>query len=852
VTSSESPLRLTLLGEVGLRSATGPVTRILAQPRRLALLVRLAVGAPGAFVRRDHLLAMFWPDADESRARGSLRQAIRYLRQGLGPEVVVGRGDDEVGVDPSRLVGDVAAFDQALDEGRDAAALALYRGELLPGFLVAHAPEFERWLSAERRRLRAAALDAAVRLAEAAESADRREEARELLGRAVRIDPLNESVVRRQLQLLDRLGDRGSALAAYRELEGRLRDDLHVEPAPETAALAARIRDRGGAGTGAGTGTGTDSAGSGIGASAPSRSADGSGAGSAAGRRPDRERVVVTRFRNATSREELDLLEAMVPDWITQGLSAIPGIQVVPPVLTPPPAPAAAGDPEGAPGAGRAHLAAVARTTGAGIVIQGAIYPEGDAVRFRVQIVDTVEDRVLPAPADVVVPAGELPGALEQVSQALNAALAPLLNRRAVHLRGSVRPPSFHAYRAYMEGLELFIGGRWRAALERFRRASEEEPTYALPLIVQAISHWNLEELHEAEAVAREAATLRRHLGAFEAAALDMVRSWLVGDWLGALEAVRIQAGLAPGASIPHFGVAEEMRRLNRPGEARAVLERLDPEAGELDGWIFYWIELATVQHLLGDHAAELRSARKARVRHPDDPVPLLLEVRALAARGEVEELEGVLDAAEALPRGDPGHLHEGVRELRPGDMMLEAGLELAAHDHGQGGAASAFLERSAAWFEARVTERSPEDLQRQLARSLYHAGRYEASEAIFRRLAGAAPAQVRPVGFHHGSLMGHMDHGYLALMAAHRGDTEGVREGRRALHDASGPFLFGAPWFWLACLDAVEGESDRASARLRRALAEGMPHEISLHADPHLRRLAGHPRYAALMRPRG
>jgi DNA-binding SARP family transcriptional activator len=794
-----APLRLSLLGEAGLEAGDDDVTRVLAQPRRFALLVRLAVGVPGALLRRDHLLAMFWPESEASQARASLRQALRYLRVGLGSGVIVGRGDDEVGVDPSRLSCDVAAFDQALDEGRDDAAVALYRGPLLPGFQVSDAPEFERWLSAERRRLRAAAVDAAVRLAGAAEEHAEPDRARALLRRAVEIDPVNEAVARRRIDLLDRLGDRGSALAGYQELARRLKEELDVGPAPETLALVERIRG------------GPLSEGA---------------AGRGGGRRPERRRVVVTHFRNETGRAELDLVEAMAADWITQGLTALRDITVVPPVP---------GD----------DTDEVSGRTGAGTVIRGAVYPEGERIRLSAQIVDVIEDRLFAAPDDALCPADDPAPGVEALSRSVNAALAPVLSPRAVHVRSTGKPPSLEAYRAYMEGLEQFIRGRWRPALDHFRSALEAAPDYALPRVVQAIVHWNLEEFPEAEAVARQAASMRNRLGPFEAAVLDMVRSWLVGDWLGALEAVRIQAGLAPG-SLPHAQVAEEARRLNRPEEARDVLLRLDPEAGELTGWIFFWIELATAQHLLGDHEGELRSARRARALHPDDPVAALLEVRALSALGDVDPLERVLDAAAALPAGTPA----GGRGPRPGDLLREAGLELAAHGHGD--VADPFLARSASWYEERVTDGAPESLRRDLARSLYHAGRHDEAEAAFRALAGSGAPAVSPVGFHHRYLQGHMDHGYLALLAARRGDDDEVAVLRRSLGEASGPFLFGTHWYWLACLDAVTGDHDRAAARLRRALAEGLPHEMFLHADPHLHDLRGHARYEAMMRPRG
>jgi DNA-binding SARP family transcriptional activator len=795
----EPQLRLSLLGEARIEGGDPDASRVLAQPRRFALLVRLALGVPGALVRRDHLLGMFWAEVDASKARASLRQALRYLRVGLGSGVIVGRGDEEVGVDPARLTCDATEVDRALDEGRDEAALARYRGPLLPGFLVDDAPEFERWLAAERRRLQASAVDAAVRLAGAAGERGELDRARSFLRRAVEIDPVNEAVGRRRIALLDRLGDRGSAMASYEELVRRLREELDVNPAPETVALAERIRG--------------------------GPLAEGS-EGPGGGRRPERQRVVVTRFRNETGRGELDLLEAMAADWLTQGLTALGDLTVVPP---------ASGEDPGE----------VSRRTGAGTVIQGAIYPDGEGIRLQAQIVDVIEDRLLAAPEDARCPADDPAPGLEMLSRSVNAALAPVLSPRAVHVRSGARPPSLEAYRAYMEGLEHFIRGRWGPALDHFRRASDVAPDYALPLVVQAIAHWNLEDLPAAEDVAREAAAMRHQLGAFEAAVLDMVRSWLVGDWLGALEAARIQAGLAPG-SIPHFQVAEEARRLGRPEEARAVLLRLDPEAGELAGWIFYWIELATAEHLLADHEAELRSARRARALHPDDPVAMLLEVRALAALGRVDGLERVLDSADALP----GRGAAGGREPSTGHLLREVGLELAAHGHGD--VAREFLSRSAAWYGDRVGGGAPESLRRELARSLYHAGRHDEAEEAFRALAGSGPPTVAPVGFHHRYLQGHMDHGYLALLAARRGDDDAVADYRRSLSEASGPFLFGTHWYWLACLDAVAGEPDRAVARLRRALAEGLPHELFLHADPHLLHLRGHARYEAIMRPRG
>lgn len=808
------PIRLRLLGEVDLRRGEEELTRVLAQPHRFALLVHMVLAVPGGFVRRDHLLGMFWPGSDEARARGSLRQALRYLRRGLGDGVLVGRGDAEVGIDGASFGCDVWDFHRYLERGEDTRALAQYEGALLPGFLVSGAPEFERWLTGERRRVRAEAVHAALRVATAAEEAGDLERAAQATLRAVQIDPVDEATARHRIGLLSRMGNRGAAVAAFEALATRLREELDLAPSPETEALVAGIRQ------------GSD------GEAPPRPFAQASEASR------DPRRVLVTRFRNRTGRSDLDVLGGMAADWIAQEMAPLEELSVVPLVVPPEPAASEEDAPKPPPDDDRIQV--LTAGTGAGTVVEGIYYLENDTLRFRARIIDAVEDRLIPGPDDVRASVDRPLDGLEELSRRINACLAPMLSSRAVHVRSGARPPSFEAYRAYMEGLEAFIRGRWEAALSRFRQAVEIEPEYALPRVVRAIAHWNLGQLEEAETVAREAEALRHRLGRFEGAVLDMVRAWLAGDWLGAYEADRVQAGIAPG-SIPHFQVAEEARRLNRPGEALAVLSRLDPERGELDGWIFYWIELTMALHFLGDHAEELERARRARSLHPGSPVGILLEVRALAGLGRSDELARLLDDAEALP---------GDRQPRVGDLYREAGLELAAH--GDPSQARPFLDHAADWYAERVDAQAGPALRRDLARTLYYANRWDEAAAIFQELAETDSATLAPVGFHHGHLQAHLDVGYLAVLAARRGDDEELERWRQLLVEAPGPFLYGAQWFWLACLDAVTGEEDRAAARLRRALAEGLPHEMFLHTDPHLRALEGHPRFDAIMAPRG
>lgn len=136
-------------------------TAVLSQPKRVALLVYLAVANGSGFHRRDSLLALFWPELDQDHARAALRQALTFLRHELGDEVIRTRGAEEVGVDAERFWCDVVAFDDALRAGDLQRAVELYRADFLPGFHVSGCAEFARWLGEQRSRLRDRAAEAA-------------------------------------------------------------------------------------------------------------------------------------------------------------------------------------------------------------------------------------------------------------------------------------------------------------------------------------------------------------------------------------------------------------------------------------------------------------------------------------------------------------------------------------------------------------------------------------------------------------------------------------------------------------------------------------------------------------------
>jgi FixJ family two-component response regulator len=237
-------IKLSTLGVVELEDGKGRALEpLLAQPKRLALLIYLVLGNARLPHRRDSLVALFWPELDREHARAALRQAVRFLRSHLGERVVQGRTEEELGVGAAALWCDVRAFEEACETGRPEEALALYRGDFLDGFYVADvSPQFERWVDAERARLRQRAAQAAWVLADQSRAQGERQRAAEWARRAGAFALDDEAGIRRLIGFLDDLGDRAGALHVYENLALRLREEFESEPSAETRSLIADLR----------------------------------------------------------------------------------------------------------------------------------------------------------------------------------------------------------------------------------------------------------------------------------------------------------------------------------------------------------------------------------------------------------------------------------------------------------------------------------------------------------------------------------------------------------------------------------------------------------------------------------
>jgi DNA-binding SARP family transcriptional activator/tetratricopeptide (TPR) repeat protein len=210
--------------------------------RKQLALFTLLVRRPGQPQSRDGLMDLLWSEDTGGRARHSLSQSVSLVNKSLRCEAIVSRSKDEMVLRDGLVWADVAEFERCAAQRRQTDARALWRGNLLEGVWFKHAPNFERWLEAERRRLLETMRRALHGLLVTSRSGGDWEGMRSVADSLLDLDGLDETAMLAQLAALTLLGDRTLALRRFVEYEARLKEELGAEPGPEMRDWAKRQR----------------------------------------------------------------------------------------------------------------------------------------------------------------------------------------------------------------------------------------------------------------------------------------------------------------------------------------------------------------------------------------------------------------------------------------------------------------------------------------------------------------------------------------------------------------------------------------------------------------------------------
>jgi DNA-binding SARP family transcriptional activator len=228
------------LGPVSLKTAIG--TRVEFRTRKQMALLTLFVRRPGQPLSRDRLIDLLWSEGEPGPARHSLSQSVSLINKALDSEAIVGSSKDELMLREGVVWADVTEFERCAAQRRQRDARALWRGNLLEDVWIRRAPNFERWLEAERRRLLETMRRALHELLGSCHTEGNWEEMHSVAESLLELDGLDETAMLAQLVALTLLGDRTLALRRYAAFEQRLREELGAEPGPEMRDWARRQR----------------------------------------------------------------------------------------------------------------------------------------------------------------------------------------------------------------------------------------------------------------------------------------------------------------------------------------------------------------------------------------------------------------------------------------------------------------------------------------------------------------------------------------------------------------------------------------------------------------------------------
>jgi len=525
--------------------------------------------------------------------------------------------------------------------------------------------------------------------------------------------------------------------------------------------------------------------------------------------------VAVAPLENRTGSPDLDDLGLVAADWLTNTLARIDAIEVVPIGL-------------GVESrAGVTSPQEVADATGAGIVVTGAYFLDGDTLRFQANLTDAMSGSLLRSLNPALGPVDQPMAAIESLGSEVAGAVASRFASWDRAFDQNFRPPSYEAYREYTAGLDFFAVDN-RKAIEHWNRATEIDPDFVSPRLMMVSLLKRLEKFAEARAVVDGLSEQRQRMNPFERIWLEYHTAMLDGDSQRALAQMRRSIQLAPRSVLIRFALTRNLLLCARPHEALEVISEVD----DLDQWAgagpcnFLFNVKMNAEHALGLYDAELETARRGVEVCGNRVYFQINRARAQIGRGEVDLVENTLN--EGLKASD----------ARRYSLNLFLGIARELEAHGHPALALDVAERGVGHVRDHLDMGEATEWQRiRYAQLLTMLGRLDEADQLLLALNDEIPDDDDVLG-------------WLGIVAAQRGDREAAMRASAILRDLDRPYVRGWISFYRAGIAAHLGRSDDALGLLREAFSRGFPWSTDLHAGLELKPLRGHPEFEAILHP--
>jgi len=538
----------------------------------------------------------------------------------------------------------------------------------------------------------------------------------------------------------------------------------------------------------------------------------------------DPKRVVVASFANHTGDASLDSYGAMAADWIARGLASAGSVDIAGTASE-----LAARGTTAHAGDRPPTLRQLALDAGAGLVISGAYYRQGDTILFQADFTDAIADKLIQSVGPVGAPVARPLDAVGPLRQRVLGSLALMLDPGLAGLATVLhQPPDPAAYREYLAGEDVFYKDD-NAALVHFARATKLDSSFVYPLLRTETIFANQWRMREADSVgkviARHAAALTEYEQGYESYTEALVHGDPAANYAAAERMVRV----APNAAFPRYGLGIAAIVTGRPREADSIFHNLDPMSGVLRGRIYYYSNYSIALHALAAFDRELDMARRGERQYPGRLFLMVDEVMALAALGRTDEVAARVTTGTTMS-DDIGRAPETL-------------LRVAIHElrvHGHPNEAHALAVRWTPWLTTRARDSMLSQRERmEVAMALQAAEQWDLLQTLAESLTKAAPTDPFAAAL-------------VADAQALRGDRAGAQKIAMELatiKDAAGSAQRYEARSWIA---AALGDSVTAFQLFKRAFQPGAIDGEAGHGTWLFDRMKGYAPLVEYLKPRG
>ena len=525
----------------------------------------------------------------------------------------------------------------------------------------------------------------------------------------------------------------------------------------------------------------------------------------------DPNRVVVTAFINQTGYSNLDNLGRQAADIVSRGIKTIGSLEV---------APISSFNFSQEKNVEEKHFRQMAKNTQASIVIAGEYYTQGENLNFHSQVYDANKQTLSSLPEPISGQMADPSESLERIRNNLMSVVVGICDpRMAMWHNVSTYAPKYEALVEFIKGLELFFRIEGSKSIEHFNRASEIDPQYPLPLFFNAIAHGK----GEARPPFIDKINKLQNLSQGERYFLDWLKSGQEGDRESSFRIMLQLEALNPG-TMHSFQLAVDAIAVNRPHTALEALNRLDQENIFIRDWGYYWSQLITAHHMIGNHKQELKIAKKAQEIFPQAWDPLWLKIQTLSALGRLKKVHELLEESNDKPQTEGWY---------PAQLMGTAFEEFKAHGYDE--EAEEMLDLVLPLLKDKYEREGTSKYN--FAMALFYSSNWTEAEALFKELHESYPERLTYLGA-------------LGIFAAKTGDEEEALRISKVLENWDKPYAFGDHTFWQAAISAALGEKEKAVSLLRTAISQGLSYS-SLYCRMELEPLWDFPAFIELIKPR-